>query len=333
MTEHNINLRPYNTFALDAVAKTLIHISSEEDLETLPCGKDMIVLGGGSNTLFTKTIIEQPVVRIENRGIKVVDEDAKSVIVEAAAGENWAKFVLHCAKNHWSGIENLAAIYGSVGAAPVQNIGAYGVEVKDFIVSVLAYDVSAKQWLTFSNQDCDFAYRYSVFKYGNKDKIIWKVRLRLQKQFSPNLSYDAIRRAFESKGYKDVSPTDMCDLVTEIRNSKLPDPALLPNVGSFFKNPLISQQQFADLQALYPDIVHFKADNRAMEKLSAAWLIEKSGWKAKKLGTVAMHEKQSLVMVAIEPAKGEDILALAAAIRDDVKTKFDVDLQIEAHII
>ncbi|MDR0790372.1 MAG: UDP-N-acetylmuramate dehydrogenase [Bacteroidales bacterium] len=332
--ENNINICDYNTFSLNAVSKTLLHIQTEEDLESITYDSEMVILGGGSNTVFAKSFIEQPVLRIENKGIKVLEDNMKDVVVEVAAGESWSEFVVHCCNEGWCGIENLAAIFGTVGAAPVQNIGAYGVEVKQFIVSVRSYDLLAKQWKDYDNQSCDFAYRSSRFKHQNKNEVIWNVVLKLQKDFSPNLSYSSIAKVLDKKTLKTLKqPIDLCNLVTRLRDEKLPNPQLLPNVGSFFKNPLVPMKRFLTLKSLFPDMVSFDADTEELMKISAAWLIEKAGWKGRVSGTVAMHSKQALVMVAVKPTNGDDILALAEAVMKDVKHQFNVELELEAHII
>ncbi|MDR1848079.1 MAG: UDP-N-acetylmuramate dehydrogenase [Bacteroidales bacterium] len=333
MIEHEIDLKPYNTFSLHTTAKTLIHALEEKDIEALPPTREFLVLGSGSNVIFTEERIEIPVVRIENKGIKLIDNAADYVLVEVAAGEQWSDFVLYCCENWWCGVENLAAVYGTVGAAPVQNIGAYGVEIKDFVHSVLTYDVLNGQYKTYYNADLNFGYRYSRFKYENKYEIIWKVRFRLSKQFIPNLSYNAVACEVQKLNEKPSSPIEMCNIITEIRNSKLPNPTLLPNVGSFFKNPVVSLDYFHILQQKYPDIPSYNTDNARQKKISAAWLIEKTGWKGRKLGEVSMFHTQALVMVAYKQVKGSDIMALANAIKTDVKALFGINLEIEAHII
>ncbi|MDR1725561.1 MAG: UDP-N-acetylmuramate dehydrogenase [Bacteroidales bacterium] len=334
MKERNVNIRKFNTFAINATAKQLIHVTTEQDLVNLPTNNDVIILGGGSNIIFVNEYITQPILKIENTGIEIIYEDNNNIIIEVAAGEKWSDFVIYCAKHYYCGLENLAAIYGTVGAAPVQNIGAYGVEVKDCIDSVIVYDMNEKTWKIYDNEACKFDYRYSRFKYDNKHELIWKVRFKFSKTFVPNLSYSALKYVFATMSNQSFSPLQMCKMVTYLRNTKLPNPEFKPNVGSFFKNPIVPMLQFKILQCKYPNIAYFYTPKDNEIKLSAAWIIEKAGWKGKVHKSVEMYSNQSLIMVAHKKTvKASHIIELANEIMADVKEKFGVSLEIEPHII
>lgn len=334
MIYSNYNLKPITTFGLDATAKTLILISNKNDLSQISSdslSEKNLILGGGSNTIFVNNYFDGTVIYIQNKGIKIVEEFDDYVILDAFSGEVWNDVVDFCAKNGWWGIENLAAVPGNVGAVAVQNIGAYGAELKDCFVECLTYNPISKEWKTYGNEECDFGYRYSIFKYQKGIEIIWKVRLRLSKVKKINDSYSAIKDKIEKENILISSPLQMCKLVTEIRNSKLPDPKVLGNCGSFFKNPVISEEHFNLLKKDYPDIPSYSAINGI--KIAAGWLIEQSGWKGKRVGNVGMHEKQALVMVNYGNAKGEEIVSLANDIIKSIKKKFNIELEKEVHIV
>lgn len=334
MIYSDFNLKPFNTFGLDSTAKTLIFIDKEEDLleiNNTTLSRNNIILGGGSNTVFIRDYFDGTIILIRNKGINIVQEDNEHVILDAFSGEVWNDIVRFSANRGWWGIENLAAVFGNVGAVAVQNIGAYGAELKDCFVECITYNPLNKQWKTYKNKDLDFGYRYSIFKYQEDLEIIWKVRIKLSKNIKVNDSYSGIRNKIAQDNIIISSPMDMVRLVTEIRNSKLPDPKVLGNSGSFFKNPIISKSYFENLEKEYPSIPRYKAENGV--KLAAGWLIEQCGFKGKKFGNVGMHNKQALIMVNHGGAKGEEILELAYEIENTVKEKFNIKLEKEIHIV
>ena len=332
--EYNFNLKEYNTFHLNCVARDFLRIKQESDLEYLHSiyNKEKIfVLGGGANTLFASDYFDGLVAKIENKGKTIVEENENEIVVEVASGENWSDFVFWACKNNYCGLENLSTIPGSVGAAPVQNIGAYGSEAKDTIKEVLVYDLEANTFSWLKNEDCNFAYRYSCFKYQKGNLIIWKVRFLLQKHFTLNDSYKALKEKIKTKEEKIKTAEEIAETVKEIRDSKLPDHNILGNAGSFFKNPIITGEQYKKIKIQYPDIVAFDDANGV--KISAGWLIEKCGLKGKRFGNVGMHEKQALVLVNYGNATGKELIVFANKVIDTVKDKFGIQLDIEAHII
>ena len=335
MTEFDKSLKEYNTFGLDCTAREYLELHDESDFEYV-CKKyaergALLVLGGGSNTVFTNRVFEGCVLRVCNRGISVVKEDDTQVIVRAAAGEVWREFVLWCCQRGYCGLENLAAIYGTVGASPVQNIGAYGVQVADLIEEVEYLDMSCGAKKRIKAADCEFDYRFSRWKKANKNELIYSVSFRLQKEFVPNLSYAAVANNMSEKERETLTPLAMCNLITKVRNSKLPDVATLGNVGSFFKNPVVSKEQFETLKAKDASIVSF--DDKNGVKLSAAWLIEHCGFKGKRFGNVGMHEKQALVLVNYGGASGKEIVDFARLVKETVLQNYGVKLEIEAHLV
>ncbi|MFA6200403.1 MAG: UDP-N-acetylmuramate dehydrogenase [Bacteroidales bacterium] len=334
MIHSNFNLKALNTFGLDCNAKTLIDINNQDDLSLInhdTLSQKNVILGGGSNVVFVNNSFDGTVICIQNKGIKVVEQDEDYVILESFAGEVWNDFVIFCSKNNWWGLENLSAVPGNVGAVAVQNIGAYGAELKDCFLDCLTYNPITKEWKTYTNEECKFGYRYSIFKYQKELEIIWKVRFKLSKKQKINISYSALKDCIEIESIRITSPLQICELVTKIRNSKLPDPKVLGNAGSFFKNPIINEERFNSLKEVYPNIPSYPAKNGV--KLSAGWLIEECGWKGKRVGNVGMHEKQALVMVNYGNAKGEEIVSLANEIINSIKNKFNIELEIEVHII
>lgn len=329
------NLKLFNTFGLDCQAKEFVEFTSESDFEKIDKifsqTNKVQVLGGGSNTVFLSDIFEGTIIKVENTGKKIISDEADSVIVEASAGENWADFVHWTCEQGYSGLENLAAIPGQVGASPVQNIGAYGMQVADRILWVEVHNMKTSDNYRIMNKDCEFAYRYSRWKTSHKDELIYKVAFLLDKKFQAKTDYSAIKNYIEERQINNITPLKMCEMVTEIRNSKLPNPKILGNAGSFFKNPEISQEYFQALQQKFPQIVSFSQENTI--KLSAAWLIEQCGFKGEKYGCVGMHSKQALVMVNYGGAKGEDVLKMANLVKEKVNEKFGVSLEIEAHLV
>lgn len=292
----------------------------------------LLILGGGSNILLTRPFLGL-VVLMANKGKEIVKENDNQVIVDVSAGENWHEFVLSSLQNQWFGLENLSLIPGSVGAAPMQNIGAYGVEVGNCIDSVLWLDRVTRELNRTSALDCRFGYRESIFKQELKDRaIIWSVRFRLSKIPNPKLDYGDIRQVLEEKKILDPTPKDVSEAVVAIRSSKLPNPAEIGNAGSFFKNPIISKLTYSAIASQYPHVPHYPVDESNL-KIPAAWLIETAGWKGKNFGAYGVHDRQALVLVNYGGAKGHDILALAQNIQKDVQEKFGINLQQEVNML
>jgi len=335
--QYGASLQEYNTFGVNAQAKALAAFKSTEDLKTLLSKKDFdniprLILGGGSNLLFTR---DYPGLVLKNEipGISCIDEDSTFYYVKVGAGENWHQFVLHCIDNNWAGLENLSLIPGNVGASPMQNIGAYGVEIKDRFHSLEALNLETTEIETFDSESCKFGYRESVFKNIYRDKyIITSVTFKLLKEPKINTSYGAIetelkRRNISNPGIKDVS-----DVVIHIRNSKLPNPADLGNAGSFFKNPIVTQESYEELKSENPEIPHYPLNDGSI-KLAAGWLIEQAGWKGKRVGDCGMHDKQALVLVNYGNATGEEIYDHSERVLQSVNEKFGVTLEREVNII
>jgi UDP-N-acetylmuramate dehydrogenase len=291
-----------------------------------------LILGGGSNILFTKNF-EGLVLKNEIKGIKTIKEDEHHIYVNVGAGENWHQFVLHCIKNGWAGVENLSLIPGNVGASPMQNIGAYGVEIKDVFYSLEAYHIRDKKMVNFTLNDCEFGYRESVFKKKFKDEfVITDVTYRLNRIPAFNITYGAISQELEKMGVKDLNLQAVSEAVINIRSSKLPDPAVIGNAGSFFKNPEIQNSKFKSLKEKYPEIVGYDLPNGNI-KLAAGWLIEQAGWKGYRKGDAGCHEKQALVLVNYGNAAGSEIFELSEKILNSVREKFGVELEREVNIV
>lgn len=335
MIKENVNLQPYNTFGLSAEAQLFGSFSSVDELHQLITEhKDLplLVLGGGSNILLTKNV-EGLTLKNDLLGIELVKEDGDDVYVKAQGGEIWHNLVLYCIDKGYGGIENLSLIPGSVGAAPMQNIGAYGVEVKDLFVELEAYELASGEVRTFSHDECSFGYRESVFKRHLKGKfIITSVTLKLSRNPALNTSYGAIGQRLEEMGIASPSIKDVSDAVIHIRQSKLPDPKEIGNSGSFFKNPVISKSDFEVLEKKFPEIVNYPLPDGTV-KLAAGWMIDKAGWKGKTIGNYGVHKNQALVLVNYGGAKGADIYQLSENILASVKTLYDIDLEREVNII
>lgn len=334
MIEQNISLKKYNTFGIDATAQYFSIFNTVDELsQVLEVKKNpTLILGGGSNILFTKNY-EGLVLKNNLQGIEKINEDADHVYLKAGAGVNWHQFVLYCINNNFSGVENLSLIPGNVGASPMQNIGAYGVEIKDVFHELEAYHLTEKKIVKFGLNDCAFGYRESVFKRKYKDQfVILSVTYRLNKIPVYNTSYGAIEQELENMGVKDLSIKSISDAVIKIRSSKLPDPKEIGNAGSFFKNPEISNAQFSMLNAQFPNIVGYALSN-GNTKLAAGWLIEQCGWKGYRKGDAGCHAKQALVLVNYGNAKGNEIYSLSEEIICSVKEKFNVTLDREVNII
>jgi UDP-N-acetylmuramate dehydrogenase len=335
--QQDISLKPYNSFSINAKAMQFAVCTNVIDLPGIfeaVTKKEMphLVLGGGSNILFTKDF-DGLVVKNEIKGITIVREEEQYVYVKAGAGENWHQLVLHCVQQGWGGIENLALIPGCVGASPIQNIGAYGVELKDFFYALEAWHINDKCNIGFKNDDCRFGYRDSIFKNEYKNKLfITSVTLRLQKQPKINTSYQALEQELQKAGTTTPGIKDVCEAVIRIRSSKLPDPAVIGNAGSFFKNPIVSNEQFHQLQLQYPKIIGYAAPG-GKYKLAAGWLIETCGFKGVRRGDAGCHEKQALVLVNHGNATGEEIWQLSENILTSVYEKFGVLLEREVNVI
>lgn len=333
----NISLKPYNTFGIGATARFFSGFSSIDDLKELLLFQEhqklkSLILGGGSNVLFTKDV-DGLVLRNELKEIELVKEDAHHYYVKAAAGENWHRLVMHCIEHNYAGLENLSLIPGNVGASPMQNIGAYGVEIKDVFESLEALHIKDRSTRTFSANDCEFGYRESVFKKQYKDEyIILKVTFRLNKRPVFNTSYGAIEQELEKMNVRELSIKAISQAVINIRSSKLPDPAKIGNAGSFFKNPVISIKQFEELQQTNAGMPHFAVDS-AHVKVPAAWLIEQCGWKGYRKGDAGVHVHQPLVLVNYGNATGDEVYELSNKIIASVKARFEIELEREVNII
>jgi UDP-N-acetylmuramate dehydrogenase len=335
MLEKNVDLKPYNTFGISVKANYFAAFQDASSLGALlsdNSGKNIMILGGGSNVLFTKNY-EGLILRNEIKGKEILQEDDNFVYVKAGAGENWHEFVLYCINNNWGGIENLSLIPGSVGASPMQNIGAYGVETKEVFHELEAVNIKTGQLEKFSHSQCEFGYRESVFKRALKGKyVITSVTYRLSKSHEVNTTYGAINSELEAKGIKKPSIKDISDAVIAIRQSKLPDPKQIGNAGSFFKNPVVEKTIVTKIQEKYPEVPFYPIDDNHV-KLPAGWLIDKAGWKGKRIGNHGVHFKQALVLVNYDDAAGKEIYALSQEILDDIEDKFGVLLEREVNII
>lgn len=333
--QENISLKGYNSFGIDANARYFTSFKDTLELGEIlsfdPKLKTMI-LGGGSNILLTNDF-DGIVIKNELKGIKKIAEDEEFVYIQAGAGENWHQFVLTCIANNWCGVENLALIPGNVGASPMQNIGAYGVEIKDVFHELKAFHLKEKTNYTFCLKDCGFGYRESVFKKKYKNEfVILCVTYKLRKQPIFNTSYGAIEQELERMGINQLSIKAIADAVINIRSSKLPNPAEIGNAGSFFKNPEINSEQFAALQADFPTIVGYPLPTEKV-KLAAGWLIEQCGWKGFRRGDAGCHAKQALALVNYGNATGSEIYTLSEEILQSVNEKFGVLLEREVNII
>ncbi len=332
--QKNISLKSYNTFGIHVNAKRFVSIDALYNLQQLlKKEQQLFLISGGSNMLLTKDI-EELVVHLNLKGISIDREHENAVHLTVNAGENWHEFVLWCIQQDYGGLENLSLIPGNVGTCPIQNIGAYGVEVKDTITKVKALEISSGKLITFSNADCEFGYRNSIFKNKVKGKyIITAVSFQLTKNVHKlNTSYGAIENELLQKNNTTPSIKDISNAVIAIRQSKLPDPKEIGNSGSFFKNPVISTALFEKLKNEYPKIPSYPISEEKI-KVPAGWLIEQSGFKGKRFGEYGVHEKQALVLVNYGNASGKDIHKLAQTIQKTIKEKFAIDLEIEVNVI
>ena len=332
----NISLKPYNTFGIDVLAEHFVSVSTIKELETvlsLPNYSEKFVLSGGSNMLLTKNM-KALVIHLNLKGIRIISEDGNSVTIKASAGENWHEFVTWCLKRNYGGLENLSLIPGYVGTAPIQNIGAYGVEIKDTFISCEALKINNLSLVTFENEACNFGYRNSIFKAGEKGNyIITSVTFKLSKKnHKLHTNYGAIHSELEELGIDKPTIQDISKAVITIRQRKLPDPKTIGNSGSFFKNPVISTSEFKQLQENFPQIPNYQVSENEI-KIPAGWLIEQAGFKGKRFGDYGVHNKQALVLVNYGNAKGSDILELSVLIQKTVKRLFNISIEAEVNIL
>lgn len=331
--QENKSLKPYNTFGIDVNASELVFLKSLEDWKDIDNRTECLILGGGSNVLLTSDI-HQTVVINQTSGITTIAQTKQHIDLEIASGENWHELVLYCVNKGYGGIENMSLIPGSVGAAPMQNIGAYGVEIKDVLLNVKAMDLKSLEVNTFTNADCRFGYRESIFKKKAKGKyFISSITLRLTKHnHNLNTSYGAIQEVLAVKGISKPTIKDVSSAVIEIRQSKLPDPKELGNAGSFFKNPVIPTVHFLKLQKEFPAIKSYPIDEENV-KVPAGWLIESLGWKGKVVGKTGSHKNQALVLVNYGGVNGEDVKQLSEDIKQSVLDTYNIQLHTEVNII
>ena len=330
----NFSIKDYNTFNIDVKSNKFISINTEDQLiNYLTKNKgqeDIFFLGGGSNVLFSKDY-NGTIVHLSLKGKEIIEESDDNIIVEVCSGENWHEFVMWSIENNYGGIENLSLIPGNVGAAPIQNIGAYGVELKDVFDSCRILSRESNEIEHFNKDKCEFNYRSSIFKSKEKNKyVILSIRLKLSKEpHSFNLTYDTLKERFNSK---EINLSNISEEIIKIRKSKLPDPKKIGNCGSFFKNPIIESQKLEELLQKYPKLPHHKSEN-GFYKIPAAWLIEKIGFKNKSLGDVGVYTHQPLVIVNNGNASGSDILKFANSIKSSVREVFNIKLEEEVNII
>jgi len=337
ISHKNAPLKRHNTFGIACKASEIIELNDFNEVKELLSyineqPKELLILGGGSNVLFTKDF--DGIILLNNlKGISILSENASEVILRVAAGEIWHELVMYCVENGYAGMENLSLIPGKVGASPMQNIGAYGVEVKDLITQVNTIKLSDASSHSFSNAECKFDYRSSIFKTSHKNQyLITSVDFRLSKLPSINTSYGAINSELEARNISNPTIKDVSDAVIAIRSSKLPDPAKIGNAGSFFKNPVIDMQLAEKLKITFPTMPQYEVGEN-LRKLAAGWLIEQCGWKGKTINNYGVHKLQALVLVNYSDATGQQIFDLSSGIIESVKEKFGVLLEREVNII
>ena len=331
-----ISLRPYNSFGVDAYAKDFVSIQSEKEIiEFLDKNKskDLLILGGGTNILFKKDI-DYPVLKVDIKGIEIINEDDNEVLISIGAGENWDQLVWWCIENDFGGIENLVSIPGNVGSAPIQNIGAYGKEIKEVIENCRGVFVESSSLKIFNNKECNFSYRSSIFKEDLKNKfIVSNITLRLTKtNHKINSEYHSLKNDLEENGIRNPTIKNIAQSVYKIRKEKLPDYREIGNAGSFFKNPIIGKSKLKKIKSLYPDLISYNI-GKSKYKLPAGWLIEKCGFKDIEEKKVSVYEKQALVLINLGDARGIDIYNFSQKIKETVKEKFDILLEEEVNII
>jgi UDP-N-acetylmuramate dehydrogenase len=346
IVEQNVSLAPHNTFGIVAKARTLVRVKGEEDVRALLARQDLaaepkFVLGGGSNIVLTGDVNRAVVLKVEIAGRRVVSEDERAAVLEFGAGEVWHDAVTWSLDQGFAGLENLALIPGTVGASPVQNIGAYGVELQDVFESLDAVDLATGRVFTLDSRQCAFGYRDSVFKHAPaKDKdfglagraLILRVRVRLRKPWKPVLGYLDLQRKMAETGVAEPTARQVYDWVCAIRSAKLPDPRVIGNAGSFFKNPTVTPEQCQDIIGREPNIVHYPMPDGTI-KLAAGWLIDACGWKGKSVGKAGVYEKQALVLVNRGGATGGEVVTLARAIQTSVYERFGIRLEPEPVVV
>jgi UDP-N-acetylmuramate dehydrogenase len=329
------DLKKFNSFGIDARAALFADPESTDELSVLMEEYDhrerpFLVIGEGSNILFTSDfqgLLVQPRIK----GIELLEDDGKEVIVRVGAGENWDSWVRHATGHGWFGLENLSLIPGSVGAAPVQNVGAYGTELKDYFAWLEAWDLADNKMVRLQREECRFGYRNSIFKSGAGGRyIITRVAFQLSRVPDMNLSYGNIRELFQKAG--GATPMDLRNVIISVRQRKLPDPGKIGNAGSFFKNPLVDRTIFKCIRVEYEEVPYYPEANNCV-KIPAAWLIEKAGWKGKRIGNVGTWPAQPLVIVNYGGATGEEILEFSEQIREDVDSEFGVFLEREVKVV
>lgn len=339
--ESGVSLRPYNSFGLPAVAHTLVRIASDADVRRVVDHPTLgrapkFVLGGGSNIVLTHDM-PQVVLKVEVKGLRLVEQRADAWIIEAGAGESWHELVMWSLEQGYAGLENLALIPGTVGGSPVQNIGAYGIELKDRFESLDAVDLRTGLMVTLGREMCEFGYRDSVFKRSLAGlMVITRVRFRLPRPWQPVLGYLELDRKLAELRLSDPAaqptPLQVAHWVIDIRQAKLPDPALIGNAGSFFKNPVVTPEQCRDIIGRDPEIVHYPMPDGSV-KLAAGWMIDACGWKGKSVGEAAVYEKHSLVLVNRGSAIGSEVMTLARAIQESVYGRFGIKLETEPVVV
>ena len=334
----NVSLKSYNSFGFDAVAKQFTEINAVSDLQTLIKSGAMqqqktLILSGGNNILFQNEVFNGLVVYINTKGIEILKEGGNEVVVRAQAGEDWPDFVRFCVGKGWHGVENLAHIPGKVGAAPVQNIGAYGMELKDSFAQCEAMDLATGETKVFTKEECHFGYRESIFKGELKGRyVITSVDFLLKKDAPLNLEYGNIKSFLEENGIPRPTLQQLHDAICAIRDAKLPDVKKIGSAGSFFKNPVIERAQFETLLKEYPMMPHYDEPNGKV-KVPAGWLIEQAGWKGWRNEQVGVYDKQALVLVHYGGGKGCDIVELAHKIQESVEEKFEIRISPEVNFV
>ncbi|MBP5969344.1 MULTISPECIES: UDP-N-acetylmuramate dehydrogenase [Pseudomonas] len=332
LVQPRVSLKPFNSFGVDVHAQLFAEARCDADVrEALAYAEShdvpLLVIGGGSNLLLTADIAAL-VLRMATRGIRVISDDGSRVVIEAEAGEPWHPFVQHTLAQGLSGLENLSLIPGTVGAAPMQNIGAYGVEIKDVFAGLTALDRHTGELRDFSLEECNFAYRDSVFKQQPGRWLILRVRFKLDRAAHLHLEYGPVRQRLTEQGIEQPTPSDVSRAICSIRSEKLPDPAVLGNAGSFFKNPLVPAALVAQIKTQHPDLVAYAQPDGQM-KLAAGWLIERAGWKGFREADAGVHKLQALVLVNYGAATGLQLLDLAQRIQKDISERFNVELEME----
>lgn len=335
--QSNVSLKPYNTFGIEATSKYFTEVNNLNEIIELinqPLFKkeNNLIIGGGSNILLTKDV-DGIVIKNNIKGITITENTDEYSIVKSGSGENWHQFVLHCINQNLAGLENLSLIPGCVGASPMQNIGAYGVEIKDVFHELEAIHKQTGEIIKLNAKDCEFGYRESVFKNRYKNQfIIYSVSFKLSKKPNFHIEYGAIKQELEKMKVSELSIKAISQAVINIRQSKLPNPTEIGNAGSFFKNPEINSEKHSELKAKFPDLISYPLENQNY-KLAAGWLIEQCGLKGYRIGDAGVHKLQSLVLVNYGKATGTDIYNLSSLVLEKVKNKFDVDLEREVNIL